>query len=222
MIGGLLIFVALKPPFGNLVHWGEFDWVLIFGMPILASAGGAVAGLALGPLHRQPGERLFASCVGTSLGLLFYSQTYDSHQTDAGQNSLSPKLIISLIMIVAAIATVFIVSPMLAIIERRYARTKATARHAKSTGRIPIVLSVVITTMGLLFDYALWRTLSIMDNGIPDMLGLITFAVNAIALTASLIVIVTYRQNRLLRTACAILSLVGLSFAVFIWHAYVM
>lgn len=83
VVGEALSLVVLIPPLSHWTHLdGEFDPLILIGMPPMTGGCGALAGISLGVMFRHRGKRLIASCVGALPALLLYSQSYDSHLTD--------------------------------------------------------------------------------------------------------------------------------------------
>lgn len=227
VVGEALSLVVLIPPLSHWTHFdGEFDPLILIGMPPMAGGCGALAGISLGILFRQRKRRMIASCVGALPALLLYSQSYDSHLTDGWENSPIPAFVVSLIILLAAVTAVVIADRVLRSIEQRRARVSSREEVTEpvSQARVTTGIVLVLSVVGLLCNASLWRVLNQEGNSGSGfefpLLG--SCLVSLLTIAASVYLLAAHPRRRLTAIACGLTSLIGFLVVLATWYVRVL
>jgi NAD/NADP transhydrogenase beta subunit len=220
VVGEVLSFIALIPPINKLTHLdGEFDGLILIGMPMLAGGCGALAGITLGVFHRNRFARLFASIVGSLPAMFFYSQTYNSHLTDPWQNSPIPMIVVNLIMILATVSAVQFSHFVINLIKLRRANavTSAPVKKSTSQGLVAASIALFMSFASLFCDYAFWKTLEESEY-VNEFFLVGTFLLALLAIAPSVYLLAAYRRRRLIGISCALAAVVGFLLVLGRWY----
>lgn len=215
VVATVLTFVAIMPPIGRLLHLdGEFAGLGLIMMPPMAAGCGILSGLTLGLFYRHRQGGLIAGTVGSLPALLFYSQSYDSHLTDGWQDSPIPAIVESLIMLFAAVTTVFIVGRVFVLVERRRTNEKVVDESSVQTeGGITMVVTIALAAIVVYCGMSLHSIPEDESKPFPVIFSIITLALTLVAITAGVYLMAAHRCRRVIALECITVAIFAAAIA---------
>lgn len=213
--GELLSLIALFPPMN---HWtnldGEFDGLILVGMPMLAGGCGALAGLSLGMLYPRRYGRLVSGLIGSLPALWFCWQNYGAEDSPVSVIAVS-----SIMVIATVVAVLFTHRMMRSIDRRRSTETSATeSRRSGCAGRVMVATSFLLAIFSVAYDVWLWRGIASDDNVSHEFTLIGAFGLGMVAVAVNVAVGAAYPHRKLVAIVGGLAAFTGTLGVICFWY----